>query len=98
GHCLYAAVILITRPVEHDLRDAGGLRTLGDSLAHFGGLLRLLHRLDVEIADRRDRPIRRVIHQLRVDVLERAEHNEARTRPGARNVPADTDVTALALR
>src|ERR1043166_6158882 len=98
GHRFHAAVILITSPVEHDLRDARGLRTLGDPLAHFGGLLGLLLRLDVEIADRGDGMIARVVDELRVDVLERAENDETWTLLGAGDLPPDPHMPPLALR
>ena len=34
GHRLHAAVVLVSRTVEHDAADSGGLRLLGDRLAH----------------------------------------------------------------
>src|SRR3954471_8381886 len=98
GHCFHAAVILITSAVENDLGDAGGLRALGDALANFGGLLGLLHAENVEIPHRGDGVIPRVVHELRVDVLERAEDDEPRALLGAGESPPDPDVPAFALR
>ena len=42
GHRFHAAVILVTRTIEHDLRDPRLLRPRGDPLADLERLLRLL--------------------------------------------------------
>src|SRR3954469_11556920 len=98
GHRFHAAVILISRAVEDDLGDSRRLCAFSDPLTDFGRLFRLFHRLDVEIADRRDGVVLRVVDELRVDVLEGAEDDETRTRPRARHLLADAQMPAITLR
>ena len=81
GERLDAPVVEVAAAVEHDLADAGGLGPLGDQLADLAAASRPCARL----AQRRPRARRRppacgrvVVDDLRVDVLVRAEHGQAR--------------------
>src|SRR5688572_28257886 len=78
GHCLHAAVISVPCAIEHDAGEPGVLRLLRDELPYLGRLVALLSRQLVG-GHGGERPARRIVHQLRVDVLERAEHHEPRT-------------------
>src|SRR5487761_2196424 len=97
GHRFHAAVVLVSGAVEAHARDSRRFRLLGDRLADRRrslGLLALAHRL----AGHRDqRAVGRIVHELRIDVLERAEHHEPRPLGRARDRLADPKVPADAL-
>src|SRR6185437_11530624 len=97
GHRLHAAVILISRAVEDDLRDARVLSLGRNATADLERLLRLLARQQVGARHREQRASRHVVDQLRGDVLERAEHYEPRPLGRARNLLPYTQVTAVPL-
>src|SRR5688500_5663396 len=78
GHCLHAAVISVSRSIEDDARHTRVLRLLRNHLSDFRRLLALLAG-QLVIRHRSQRAARRVVHQLRVDVLERPEYYEPRT-------------------
>src|SRR6476661_6462024 len=79
GHRLHAAVILVPATVEDDLRDPLVLGDRGDLLPDLERLLRLLPFADLHGRDRRERTRRLIVDELRRDVLQRAEDDEART-------------------
>src|SRR5688572_25216462 len=97
GHCLHAAVISVSSAVEDDLRDSRVLRLRGQSLADLGRPLRLLPRRDAGIGNGQNRPLRAVVDELRVDVLDRAVHHEARTLGAATDLLPHAQVPLVAL-
>src|SRR3954467_12648536 len=96
GHRLDAAVIFVSRAVEHDARDP---RFLGAGRELLPDLARLLDLLPLELraGDRHQRTRRLVVDQLRVDVLQRAEHDETRTLGRALHLLADAEMAAIPL-
>src|SRR5687768_245855 len=92
GHRLHAAVVLVARAVEDHARDAGRLRPLGDELADLGRLLALLAGEGV-VGHGEERAALRVVDDLRRDVLQRAEHDQARALRGAGDLLPDAQVT-----
>src|SRR5688572_25148789 len=97
GHCLHAAVISVSSPVEDDLRDARVLCLRRQALADLGGLLRLLPGGDARVRDSQNGPLRAIVDELRVDVLDRAIHHEARTFRRAAHLLADAQVPLVPL-
>src|SRR4029079_19315470 len=76
GQRFHAAVISVTAAVEDDLRHPGFLRARGESLADFRGAGGL-RSLDAAVGDGEERAAPSIVHELRRDVLHRAEHHEA---------------------
>src|SRR6476646_6269560 len=95
GHRFHAAVISVPRAVEHDARKTSILRLLRDQLPDLGRLRALLS-LELVIRHRRQRAVRRVVHELRGDVLERPEHHQPRTLGRADYALPHTVVAAIA--
>src|SRR5690606_22286833 len=93
------AVVAVAAAVEDDGLDAGRLRPLGETLAD--GLAPLDRRGAVEVAfparRRREGVPLRVVDDLGVDVLVRAEDAQARALSGALHLPADAAPDAGAL-
>src|SRR5215208_5560375 len=96
GHRLHAAVVLVAGAVEDHPGDPRFLGAARDLLADLGRLLRLLP-LELGVRHRHQRALRDVVHQLRVDVLEGAEHHEARTLACARDLLPDAQMAAEPL-
>ena len=91
--------------VEHDVREAGRLGTLGDELADLAGLRRLVTveraQVGLEGRRRRDGHALAVVHELDEDVAGRTGDDKARTRLGAHDLLAKAQVTTrtrVALR
>src|SRR5262245_55064652 len=84
GERLHPSVVHVTAAIEHHALDALRLRLLGQELADQLGrrdvaALRLPRPEDLAAAvDRQQRPARVVVDQLRVDVVEAAEHRQTR--------------------
>src|SRR5688500_18740960 len=97
GHCLHAAVISVSSAVEDDLRDARVLCPGGESLADFRGSLGLLPLGDAGVRDGQDSPLRAIVDELRVDVLDRAVNDETRTLRGTRHLLAHAQMPLVAL-
>src|SRR5215203_3898481 len=95
GHRFHAAVISVSCSIEHDAGEPSVLRPLRDELPHFRRLLALLPG-QLVIRYGRERTVRRVVDQLRVDVLERAKHHETRTLRGPRHALAHAQMAAIA--
>src|SRR5688500_5856464 len=98
GHCLHAAMILVPAPIEHDAGYALVLRDHRDLLANLGRLFRLLPSGDLLAGHRGDRPARVVVDELGVDVLVRAECDQARPLGCPSDLLAYPHVPELALR
>src|SRR5690606_17148353 len=75
---------------------AGVLGLLGQTPADIGRTLGLRALAALHVGDGHQRAHLHVVHQLRVDVLERAEHHQARTLGRARHLLADAEVAAIA--
>ena len=98
-----ATVISERTAIEADLINTGGLGPFGNRLPHrLGGLLvateakpiseDLVHR-----TGRRERPASRIVDDLGVDVLVRAEHGEPRPIRGAANRATNPETATLSL-
>src|SRR5581483_3747216 len=95
GHRLDAAVVTVSGAVDDHLADPRRLRLLGDPLAHRRRLLRLPAGQPV-VRHRQQRALGDVVHQLRIDVLLGAEHDEPRPFGRACHLRADTAVPPVA--
>src|SRR5712692_7758959 len=86
GHRLHAPVVLIAGALEHDSGDAALLRLGRDQLSQREALRGLALAVDVDalgaVRRARERDPAGIVHEVRVDVLRRAEHDEPRA-PGA---------------
>src|SRR5260370_29857355 len=84
GQSLDPAVEQIGAAIEHNLRDPGCFRPLGDQLANstrrgdVGTILEVRPEAAIEARSRRQGAPGRVVDDLRIDVLGRAEDREAR--------------------
>src|SRR5919107_5674430 len=96
GNGLHAAVILVPRPVEDDLRDPGLLGAGRQQLPDLSRLLDLLP-FELVVGDGEQRARRRVVDELGVDVLERAEDDEARALRRPLDLLPDAEVATVAL-
>src|SRR4029453_2276871 len=94
GHCFHAAVIAVPRAIEHDAGKTSILCFPRDQLPDRGRSFALLAS-QLVIRHRRQRPIAGVVHELRVDVLERPEHDETRALRRAADALAHAQVTAV---
>src|SRR4051812_3130815 len=98
GDARDAAVVLVATAVEDHGLDAGRLGALAHELAHLlggvDGAAGTAERL-LGGGRRRDGDTLHVVDHLRVDVLVRAEHREARTRRGAAHLLADPPVASV---
>src|SRR5262249_53236537 len=97
GYGLDPAVEFVTRAIEHDLADAGVFRLRRHALADFERLRGLLAGLQLGARHRHQRAARDVVHELRGDVLERAEHDEARALRRAGDLLPNAEVAAMPL-
>src|SRR5438270_1065428 len=98
GERLDSAVIKEAAAVEHDLLDAGCLRLVGDGLAHSRGLLQAVALLlQRDRRRRRERAPALVVDDLRVEMVEAAEHGETRPLRGAGGVHAHAAVPLRAI-
>src|SRR5437899_2041342 len=93
GHRLHAPVVLIAGAVEHDLGDTALLRLGRDQLSQREALRGLALAVDVDalgaIRRARERHPAGIVHELRVDVLRRAEHDEPRATAAPHHLLAD---------
>src|SRR5213594_1387624 len=93
GHRLHAPVVLIAGAVEHDLGDTALLRLGRDQLSQREALRGLALAVDVDalgaIRRARERHPAGIVHELRVDVLRRAEHDEPRATGAPHHLLAD---------
>src|SRR5437899_5331564 len=100
SHRLHAPVILITAAVEHDLGDAFLLSLHGDELPDGEAPRHLALALDLHalggVRRAGDGDATPIVHQLRVDVLGRAEHDQARPLGCAFHLLANPQVPAIA--
>src|SRR5450432_2365329 len=97
GHRFHAAVILVAGAIEDDAGDSRCLRPLRQRLANRGRTLRLLPLAHRQIAHGEDGAVRTIVHDLGVDVLQRALHDEARTLLRSLDLLAHTQMPAKAL-
>src|SRR4029077_12666945 len=97
GHGFHAAVVFVTRAIEHDLADPGALRLGRDPLADLERFLGLLAGLQLRARDCHQRTARHVVDQLRRDVFERAEHDEARALRRAGDFFPNAEVASMPL-
>src|SRR5207302_2338182 len=92
-----AAVITISSAVEDHARDSGRLRALRDQLADFRCTLAFLPLFDSEVGYGGECLVGRVVHELRIDVLQRAKYHEARTLGRSRDSVAHAKMPAETL-
>src|SRR3954471_5276298 len=95
GYAFHAAVIFVSSSVKDNARYAGILCLRSESLSNFDRTLGRLA-LETRIGHGHDRALRGVIHQLRIDVLDRAIYNETRTLGASDHFLPKTEVTARA--
>src|SRR5512144_437258 len=93
GHRFHAAVISVPSAIEHDARESCVLGLLRDHLPDLGRLLALLAR-ELVIRHGRQCPVRRVVHELRIDVLQGTEHHETRALRRAGQPPPHAQMSA----
>src|SRR5258706_11004575 len=93
GHRFHAAVIFVSSSIEHYALHTGVLCLGGDALSNFHGSLGRLP-LEARISHSHDRALRRVIHQLSVDVLERAIYDQPWTLRASNRLFPEAEVTA----
>src|SRR6266550_4683840 len=100
GHRLHAPVVLVTAAVEHDLHDALLLGLRRDELPQREAPRHLSLALHPDtlraVRGARERHAPPIVHQLGVDVLRGAKHDQPRPLRRALHLLADAQVTAIA--
>src|SRR5207249_4532240 len=100
GHRLHAPVILVAAAVEHHLGDPLLLGLGGEQATQPEALRGLALAVDLEalggVRRTHQRNAPRVVHDLRVDVLRGAEHDEARSLRAARYLATHPQVPPVA--
>src|SRR6202022_727645 len=93
GHTFHAAVILVSSSVKDNPLHAGIFCLRSEPLSDFNRSLRRFS-FESRIGHRHDRALCRVIHELRIDMLDRTIYNEARTLRAANHLLSQSEVTA----
>src|ERR1022692_2409223 len=104
GKSFYAAVILVTAPIENHFRNSRGNGALGDDASNdfcrgnVAATLGIFPRFLINGTGGNKRRACAVVNDLRVNLIQRTIHGEPRTFGGARNLLAHAAMNTFAMR